>query len=405
MKYIEKEHTAEVKLIVPEEFWKEFIQTRFRTIFIISDIDGTLNEKSLILCKFLEKLSELGYPVYFMIATGKSIYERQFSTKIKSDCAANHASIIIGQGGSVVRFKNGSVIKDYIFPLKNALATIKNIAKATGRTMEEMFRGEHLCIHFYDVEKCKEVIGIPIALADEEEIKSILSRFNGDIVEAYLQGALNNKYSLAIAEYLERGMPREEIGVLYESELPEKATTITELTIVMGELKKYEENLRKYGIKCRIQQEIADRYVGTRGAAEGIHPDIADIVSFGKKEHIDAIIAAMMGNGITIGLGDQGNDDFLYSTNYSFVANAARMSNMNAGWDFAISMAEMAEKNPEMNVIHARHSMDGNIINWAVELIASCGTYEEVLETLDFLTNSKLNMRIREFLLNMRKES
>lgn len=363
--------------------------------FIISDVDGTLNERDSDLCR---AVNDIPNGVEFTIATSRSFVERLNSTKNIGESLAKYSPIIIAQGGAVI----ADTIRDvfYIVPLEYDMNRILDaLKKGLKISRKEIFRKEHLCFHFFDMEKVKEVIGIPIAKEDEADMRAKLLPYNGDIITAYYVGALKGEYSLAIEEYIARGMPDYAIGVAYESEFSDKI--ITELTIVGADLQVTQNELEKIGVSCRIQQHIANRKAGTRGCLQNVKPDIADIVSVEKRDHIDYIIKMVQSyGGITIGLGDQANDDFLLATDYSFVANAAPMGKPGE-WDFAVEMAKRTKiKNFHPQVIHCRHAKDGTLINWVVEAILACCTFEERKILCSALANSKLNHRIRKQLLN-----
>lgn len=365
-----------------------------KVTFIISDVDGTLNEFDEELCQKVEQLKTSNDSTFFMIATGRSYIERTLSTKISEDCLGRHSPIMICQGGGIVCVESSTGKHDYLIPFENNVNEIvSTIAETLGLSRQELFRNEHICIHYYVVEEGREVIGIPIAIADEARIKDVLSRNNDSIMDAFYAGELND-YTIAIREYLDRGMPPQAIGVLYESELSEKV--ITEMTIVKDNLNEYRDSLNEKGIACRVQEQRENRYAGTRGTTENSRPDIADIVPIGKKEHIDAIINVVKEKVMTIGFGDQENDDFLLSTDYSFVANAAPIGE-EGRWGFATMMAKKAEQE-DLNIIHARHGKDGNLINWAVKKVIETKGFDNRKTLCEELSKSDLNLSIRRWL-------
>lgn len=381
------------------EIWKHVLSKRSsHPVLLISDVDGTLEESSTKLIEAVESLQ--GSNISFMIATGRSYFERAFSQKFKdSRSLASVSPLIIAQGGSVVHQELGNgEEKFFVTPLNFDINEfIDVLCKGLDISRVEMFRGEYLCIHSFDTENVKEIIGIPVSIEDEAEVKELLKKYDGNIVAAAKSGELVT-YSLAIKEYLERGMPEEAIGVLYESELAN--LILTELTIVGAELKKAKELLfTEFGLEVRIQEQIRDRHTGTRGCEADIHPSISDIVSVGKKSHIDAMMQVVKElNGLTIGFGDQGNDDFLYSTEYSFVADAAENFNLaKGGWSFATEMAKRA-KEDDLKVIHAQHGPNGTFINWAVEEIIARGTIDAIRAYCNEVESSTSNREKRDIL-------
>lgn len=372
-----------------------------KKVLLISDVDGTLKEADKILCEIVSRLRRQSL-ISFVIATGRSYFERCYSTKNqgKGNLGQN-SPLMITQGGSVIHVVIGEDEYWYIIPISKDMNELVNtVSEGLQIERSEVFRGEHLCIHFFDFERNREVISIPVARQDEEKMRRVLSKYDGNIVNACLDGALDWGYSIAIREYLDRGMPAEEIGVLYESEISSKV--FTELTLVGADLTKCQKLFKeRFGIDLRVQQQIADRYTGTRGCASERKPDIADVVEIGKKAHVDLIIELAKKFGwLIVGFGDQGNDDFLYSTSYSFVANAAPMGQP-GGWNFAISMAEFAKETGHP-VIHARHGEHGELINWAVEKVIAAGSFEKIKEVCEEMATSQLNLDLREWLLSQK---
>lgn len=403
-----------LRIVDPEKLeavWEKILgeEKIGNTIFAILDFDGTLNEKDPSLLSAINRHekkvdSAEADPVRLIVNTGRSAYERMNSTKFHgAECLAQHSNIIIAQGGAVVRISDGKEEEWILLPImKNIYDIVEGLAESLGISEAEVFRGEHLCVNYFSHREFKEVIGIPIALEDEEVIKHILSMYDGNIISAYHAGMLPKCYTLAIEEYLDRGMPPEEIGVAYFSELG--YLIITELTIV-AERKALQRAKARFevelGIQLRIQQEIADRKPGTRNAPEGIHPDISDIVAVSKKQHIDAI---MKHHDLLVGFGDQANDDFLLSTPVAFVANATVIG-QKGGWDFPINMAKLAtewsmdkQEAEKHCVIHAEKFGDGREINWALEGLIEKDTTKERLAYCHKLESGDRNLAIREWL-------
>ncbi len=393
------------------DMWKEIIsnmeigKSESKKTFLISDVDGTLDEGDPELCQAVAGLPNAAESITLLIATGRPVNERKNSTRFAGRTSlGKNVPVILGQGGSVVYVQSTEMEQFYIVPITEDMnEMVDTIAKGLGKSRKELFREENLCMHFFDFDKVKEVIAIPIAKEDENVVRKVLKKYDGNIVQAVLAGEI---YSVAVEEYLERGKPEDEIGVLYESEISDKV--YTELTIVNSDLSEVQHLLiEKFGIEIRIQQQIADRYPNTRGCTNGVKPDIADVVDIDKKSHIDAIIEVVKDfGGITIGFGDQANDNFLYSTTYSFVVDAADRLDEEAGWDFAIEMAERAQsydKNGGPKVIHAEHGPNGSLGNWCVKKVIEADGFDERVRLLNELAASDKNLSKRELLLAKKK--
>ncbi len=383
------------------KMWSEIISTKTaeHPIFLISDVDGTLVETDPSLIKAVKESRYCS----FMIATGRPVDERKNSTKFQGrQSLGTNCPIIIGQGGSVTCVNTGDSENFYIVPIQHDMESIVDtIAEGLGVDRKTLFREEMLCMHHFS--EGREVIAIPIALEDEPYVAQILEQYNGNIVDAVKANALPC-YDIAIREYLERGKPEWEIAPLYESDIPNKL--YTELTIVGPDLELVKTLLwERFEISIGIQHQIADRYIGTR-FTDDVHPDIADVTSCTKQDHVKAIIDVVRERkGITIGLGDQYNDDHLTVTDYSFVADADGAIESSSAWNFAIEMAKKADDlcKRGTKVIHAEHR-DGLLINWAVKAVieAAEGGFEEARDLLESLANSEENLAKRK---RLQKES
>lgn len=365
------------------------------SILFMLDVDGTLEEADSYMLSVIEryKAESANDPVYLLITTGKTVVERRENTKyLGKKTLANCVDLIVGQGGSVVDTGDSLIV----VPVKNSYVekVITTLSDILG-SEADVFRNEHLCLHYVS-EDNEEVVSIPIYREDEEEIKEILSTVDEDIVTAYEKGLLNGRYSLAIEEYLERGMPSHCIGVSYQSEF--EKLVITELTVV-GSPEIMDAFKKSMNSSVRIQQSMTDRKKGTRGSSEGVHPSIADITAISKMD----VLRNIRHSGGTIGLGDQFNDNFLFDVDVAFVANAAPIG-MDGGWDFACSMAEYAKEHPEKTIIHAEKFGDGKQINWVLNLLLSFGSNAYKLKYAKDLSTCYRNIAMREYLIDMKKE-
>lgn len=365
------------------------------SILFMVDVDGTLEESDPYMLSVIEryKAEITNDPIYLLITTGKSVIERRESTKyLGKKTLANCVDLIVGQGGSVVDTGDSLIV----VPIENSYVekVITTLSDILG-SEADVFRNEHLCL-YYVGEDNEEVISIPIYHEDEKEIREILGKVGGNIITAYEKGLLDGKYSLAIEEYLKRGMPPHCIGVSYQTEFSK--LVITELTVV-GSQEIMETFKKSMNSSVRIQQSMADRKAGTRGAAEGVHPSIADITAISKMD----VLRNIRHSGGTIGLGDQFNDDFLFDVDVAFVANAAPIG-MDGGWNFACSMAEYAKEHPEKTIVHAEKFGDGKEINWVLNLLLSFGSNAYKLKYAKDLSTCYRNIKMREYLIEIKKE-
>lgn len=288
------------------KFYNKQFSMNKKSVDIVLDIDGTLNEHSDSLLSATTQYQHQSNDFMFAIATGRTIEERLHSTKHNGkEGFANLVDLLIGQNGSVIKF--GSKLYAIPFTHKQLAKSIVSSLRILGLNhTSELFRGEHLCIHILQdspngfIEK----VCIPVAAGrDSDRMKTILKQYDS-IVSAYRAGALTlTFYGLAISEYLKRGMPASLIDVLYEDELYD--SLVTELTLVGSDLTKKKELIQQEGIPASVQQHIADREPGTRGAEHGIHPDILDISIIDKRLNMEAINSAIhFINGVTFGMGD-----------------------------------------------------------------------------------------------------
>ncbi len=380
------------------KFYNQQFSENQKSVAIVLDVDGTLNENSDSLLSATTQYQHQTHDFMLAIATGRTITERLYSTKHQGKKGfANLVDLLIGQNGSVVKIGN----KLYAIPF-----TPKQLNKAITSSLRilglnhtsELFRGEHLCIHVLQDSPngLVEKVCIPVAAGkDSRRMQTILSQYDS-IVSAYRAGALTPTfYGLAIAEYLKRGMPDYLIDVLYEDELYD--SLVTELTLVGADLTKKEELIQQEGIPASVQQHIADREPGTRGAEQDIHPDILDIGIIDKRLNMEAINSAIHSiNGVTFGMGDQANDTHLFAVNYPSVVLPR---DEHGGWSFSIGMAQKSkESGNSVCFIKPAGEEYGN--NFLIGLM-SCLTKSKMVAFWNNYHESEVNQKLKQMLLSM----
>lgn len=364
---------------------------------VIFDFDGTIVSGDPELCAASNEAKKNGIMIC-SCSTGRLAGDRLENRGESEMSFANTLSEIVASGGAEYCVEIAPGVKDvYVWTFDDGEDMLNKIARAMEKPLEEVIGNHEITIHF--VRNGKIYVGVPYPKEKEEKLTPIV-KAHGGLVEAYMAGALDDEEALPIREYEKRGMPWWLIEYLPPSEIPQIAGSITQFTVVSGELEKFVENFEKEGIELALQRRIKDREEGSRGAMEGIHPDISDIQPKGinKGAHLKAI--AEDPNTITVVFGDQWNDrpiaelaDYVFITTPQFKAGPETLS-------FAIYMAELAKAGKK--VAFVMDLEDGTLGNRAAIELLNAKSEEEARAVCEKWVTSEENHKIIDTLLAMK---